>query len=78
MEAFIVDIIKTLGVSGLALWLMWKMYENAAKRFREKDQELLDEIGKRDTAFYEYAEKVRAETTDVLRRAVIHMEKHGD
>lgn len=42
------NLIQTLGVAGVALWILWKMYDSSQKRFKEKDTELINEIDKRD------------------------------
>ncbi len=64
--------VVNLGLGGFAIFIMWKMYDSSTKeraaislRFKEKDQELVSEIDKRDhrndaqqKAFMEYNHKL--------------------
>lgn len=54
-------IITNLGVSGLAIWIMYQMHLNASKRFKEKDVELIQEIDKRDKIFHDYVNKAHSQ-----------------
>lgn len=67
------SIATNIGVSGVALWILWKMYDSSQKRFKEKDQELIIEIDKRDKrndaqqqTFANYTTKIHDSTTKQL------------
>lgn len=66
----ITQYIPQLGTTGFAIWIIWKMYDTSQKILREKDLELIAEIGKRDkrnddsqNIFHEYADKTQATMT---------------
>lgn len=49
MEAFNpATAIPNLGIAAFAIFIMWKMYTSSFTRLKEKDQELIVEIDKRD------------------------------
>lgn len=58
------------------------MHLNASKRFKEKDQELIIEIDKRDKVFHEYVNKAEerfsvqlAENTKAMQSVVQFLDK---
>lgn len=59
-------VITNLGIAGFAIWIMYKMFQSYQSRAKEKDQELIVEIDKRDRrndelqrAFHEFATKTQ-------------------
>lgn len=83
-------IAANLGVAGFAMYIMWRMYVASSDRLKEKDEELIREIDKResrnekqDEAFRSYVREVQEKTmqqlnrnTDVLDRAIKVLDKH--
>lgn len=66
MTPEISQVLPNLGVAGFALFILWKMYDASQKRLKEKDQEVLAEIDKRDKrneesqkVFNKYAEETQ-------------------
>lgn len=83
MEMDILDIIKTLGITGFALWIMWKMYEHSSSRFAEKDKQFIEEISRRETGMREIEKEVRtsimlqlSQNTEAMRKVVEHINNH--
>lgn len=83
MEPSITQLLPNLGIAGFAIWIMWKMYDTSQRRFKEKDQEFIGEINKRDASFRELEKEVRtsimsqlAENTNAMSRVIDHINLH--
>ena len=70
--------ITNLGISGFAIWIMWLMYKSSSTRFKEKDQEFIDEIGKRDKKLEEKDEAFHLYVNKVQDTILVHLRENQD